>query len=133
MSNIKKYLPTSILAGPYTYKITYESPGINLKSNINLGSTDHTNLKIYCNIKCNPTLLADTLLHEALHCIWYSQGLDPRTPVEEEIVVSNLATGLCSFIRNNPTFFDTIKKLMKLGDEHVKLGDEHVKFGDEHE
>lgn len=53
---------------------------------------------------------ANTILHEILHAICYTQGLD--LPVaEEERVVNSLSNGLIAFIRDNPRFTLQLLKL----------------------
>lgn len=50
---------------------------------------------------------ADTLLHEVLHAIWFTQELPGKT--DEEDAVTKLTHGLCQLIRDNPEFLEVIK------------------------
>ena len=47
--------------------------------------------------------LSDTFLHEILHAIFFSMGIDPNN--DEEKVVSKVSTGLCTVCSNNTKAF----------------------------
>ena len=47
--------------------------------------------------------LSDTFLHEILHALFWSMGIDPNT--DEEKLVSKISTGLCTVFSNNPKAF----------------------------
>jgi len=58
-----------------------------------------------------PRELADTLIHEILHCICHSYIPDVQRADEEE-VVTMLAHGLTQVLRDNPKVFPEISKLL---------------------
>jgi hypothetical protein len=53
---------------------------------------------------------ADTLLHEVLHCLW--RAFDLGLEDEEEHIVSVLATGLTTVMRDNPQLFPALQKIV---------------------
>lgn len=55
--------------------------------------------------------VADTLIHEILHAICHSYLPDVERADEEE-VVTMIAHGLTQVLRDNPTLFPELKKLL---------------------
>jgi hypothetical protein len=55
--------------------------------------------------------LADTLLHEITHAIWWVYGLEDKD--EEERTVATLSTGWTQVYRDNPALLDWIRKALK--------------------
>ena len=49
-----------------------------------------------------PDAMADTFMHEVLHAIVYSLGVNVK---EEENIVHRMATGICTVWRQNPSAF----------------------------
>lgn len=62
------------------------------------------------NTTYGPQALADTLVHEVLHAIWFLH-LDEEE-VEEEKAVTMLAHGLCQVIKDNPKFIKEVQGLL---------------------
>ena len=68
-------------------------------------------------IKITPTLSSsdrlNILLHETLHGVWLHWGMDETTNSEntEEVVVTSIANGLTTVIRDNPDFLPNLNKL----------------------
>jgi predicted SprT family Zn-dependent metalloprotease len=56
--------------------------------------------------------LANTLLHEILHAIMWSQGLKLSESTEEK-VVTQITNGLCCVIKDNPELISWLKKSLK--------------------
>jgi len=63
---------------------------------------DPVNLRLMVNPNMPPDQIADTLLHEMLHAIWYTvqAGLDED---EQERVVGSIASTLLDTLRRNPS------------------------------
>lgn len=59
----------------------------------------------------DPAEKANTILHEILHAVCYTQGTDLGVK-EEERIVNALANGLCAFIRDNPRFILRLFRLL---------------------
>ena len=55
---------------------------------------------------------ANTVLHEVMHAIFYTQGLQ-LTAKQEELIVTSITNGLIGFSRDNREFFDSVFKLVK--------------------
>jgi hypothetical protein len=53
---------------------------------------------------------ANTVLHEIMHALFYTQGINVAGALEERLVCS-LTNGLIAFIRDNPKF---VLKLLRL-------------------
>lgn len=83
-----------------TYSFNYEQAGVLGQDRV--GSCD--NMHQIITIDGNQSLVeeADTVLHEALHAICYTMKL--VFPIEEEAVVSALASGLNGVLQDNPEF-----------------------------
>jgi hypothetical protein len=106
-------LPKSVLVGPYFYDI----------ERFTKNQGDVSGLFGYCNneiqrIEVSESLtdqcLADTLLHENLHAIFYVSGLRENKEIleHEEAIVSQLSSGLIAFMRANPDFMPYLKQLL---------------------
>lgn len=59
----------------------------------------------------DPAEKANTILHEILHAVCYTQGLDLGVK-EEERIVNSLANGLTAFVRDNPRFVLRLFRLL---------------------
>lgn len=66
-----------------------------------LGTFYHHEAKIGIAPNQTPYEEANTLLHEILHAIVYTYGLDLK-PATEELVVTKMANGLCELLIRNP-------------------------------
>lgn len=79
------------------------------------GWCDKVNNQIYIYTNSEPMVVADTLVHEVLHAVWFYMGLDDKH--DEEAVVNRLATGLSTVMYDNPDLVDFIKYCIDLTDE----------------
>ena len=75
------------------------------------GETDFDKFTITVSAHVSKVELADTLIHEVLHAIFHSQGLN--TP-DEENLVTNLAHGLVDVFRRNPGLVFYLLSLLNL-------------------
>lgn len=71
------------------------------------GYTRKDDAHIHINIHSNKVNNANTLLHEVLHAVVYTQGMDLSDDMEET-VVNALSNGLTQVIRDNPQFIHYI-------------------------
>jgi hypothetical protein len=104
-------LPDSIRVGPYDMRLmpldgsTAEAAGVfgffKRRDQVIAIDVDH--------VSC--TGLADTLIHEITHAIWWVQGLEDKD--EEERTVGTLSTGWTQVYRDNPWILDWLKKALK--------------------
>jgi Zn-dependent peptidase ImmA (M78 family) len=66
------------------------------------GSTHIQTQKIFLNPENSPQLMGQTLIHELLHAIWYSQGLTKRFDGDtEEQIIDPLAKGINQVLKDN--------------------------------
>lgn len=79
------------------------------------GWCDKVNNQIYVYTSNDPMVVADTLLHEVLHAVWFHMGLDDKH--DEEAVVNRLSTGLTTVLYDNPDIIDFVKYCIDLTDE----------------
>jgi hypothetical protein len=100
--------PTRVKVGAHTYTIHYIQP-----------KTSHV-AACYCaakRIEVNTDLrgrfLAETLIHETMHAIWYEWGIRNSEMsasayavglTTEECAVNGLCNGLAAVLRDNPAF-----------------------------
>lgn len=66
--------------------------------------------------------LADTLLHETIHALFYVNGWGSLKRLKEEQVASLLGTGLAVLFRDNPELAVALLRLTALGTKKLKLG-----------
>lgn len=79
------------------------------------GWCDKANNQIYVYTGSEPMVVADTLLHEILHAVWFYMGLDDKH--DEEAVVNRLATGFTTVLYDNPDIVDFVKYCIEETDE----------------
>lgn len=68
------------------------------------GSTHHTSQSIYLDPTATQQKKEHTLIHEAMHSIWWQSGLNDRykkTPEIEEEVIQAMAHGLYQVLKDN--------------------------------
>ena len=96
-------IPKRVDVGPHQYEVvTDERAVLALRDEGKYGITRPDRLEIHVDPGGAHTQVADTLLHEILHCIWDQGGLRMEEPGLEERVVSSLATGILAVLRQNP-------------------------------
>ena len=100
-------LPKSVKIGPHVYSVVDEERAIlALRDEGKYGITRPDRLEIHVDPSGAHTQVADTLLHEVLHCIWDQGALRTEDPGLEERVICSLATGLLDALRSNPKLAD---------------------------
>ncbi len=96
-------IPKQVDVGPHQYEVvTEERAVLALRDEGKYGITRVDRLEIHIDDAGAQTQVADTLLHEILHCIWDQGGLRMEDPGLEERVVSSLTTGILAVLRQNP-------------------------------
>jgi len=74
----------------------------------NYGQHDGINLRIEYMAHTLGSETVDTILHELFHAIYKLFGLDTKSSEEE--VVTRMATGLTTLMKDNPEFFKVLLK-----------------------
>ena len=98
-------IPKKVRIGPHSYEISHDAvAGLILQYGDNHGECDPDHLKIRLDENLPHTQLAETLLHEILHCCWSQTALkiDESTSELEEQVVASLSPLLLGVLRSNP-------------------------------
>ena len=69
----------------------------------NWGLTDHKTQEVLLKPGQAPDTLADTVLHEVLHCCWFNSGAASKfSKDDEEFAVRSLSPLLLDTLRRNP-------------------------------
>lgn len=55
---------------------------------------------------------ANTIIHEILHAIWYTQGIGLESKTEERVVCA-ITNGLIGFMRDNPEYTQEIIDMLE--------------------
>lgn len=100
-------LPASIVIAAVEYTVTADQALIDaasVEAEASLrGETDHERQTIVVAPDLAPGRLAETLLHEVIHCITECAGINAELgAVEEEKIVRRVAPLLLDVIRRNP-------------------------------
>lgn len=107
--------PGTVLVAPYEYTInTDQETWDRLKANVPKahdmwGHTDHQKMAIAVEPGMGYDALADTVLHEVLHCVLaQGQGLQHLSSVDdvEEYVIERMVPRLLGVLRDNPRLVD---------------------------
>jgi hypothetical protein len=93
--------PTSIRVGYRDYRVL-QWQSLEAQASRRLGESDHLALLIRLHEGLQPTVAAEVLLHEVLHCCWYIGDL--RDADDEERTVSVMANQMTQVWRDNPDF-----------------------------
>ena len=99
-------LPTTIQVGPFRFTVIANGQAIanvrkNSQQGSRIGETMFTDLTITLDPDLPPVLLAEALLHEVLHCCWWTCGL-PDEQLTHESGVRALSPILLDTLRRNP-------------------------------
>ena len=94
-------LPSSVRVGYRDYSIL-EWSSIDASSARRLGEADHHALVIRVRTDLPRQLIAEVLLHEVLHCCFWSGAIEHRDT--EERIVLTLGNQLAQVWRDNPAF-----------------------------
>lgn len=114
MSDEGRQLPAELIVGPRTYAIHWDADSWNqyVEEKEAWGETNHKTLDIYIAPLHAPQQRADTLLHEALHCV-ISMTADPINYKEmqdlEEHLVSSMTPWLMMVLLDNPEMLDFLE------------------------
>ena len=92
-------LPSVVRVGFREYLVQQWKP-LSATSARRLGECDHLELVIRIREDLAPALQAETLLHEVLHCAFWTGGIEDKD--DEERTVSVLSTQLAQIWRDNP-------------------------------
>ncbi len=96
--------PSAVSLGPHRYTIdSSEETALLLHDEENVGDSRPDRLLVRLDTNRPPTKVAETLLHELMHCCWNESALRVHDVNEwEELVVSGLAPWLLELLRGNP-------------------------------
>lgn len=103
----KHAFPSSVKISYVTYKIEFVQPSSFICWD---GMCAHNALTIF--VKLNNDI-ANTLLHEILHAIWYQYQIKDED--KEERIVHTTANGLCFVMQANPDVFAWIQSQLDNG------------------
>lgn len=97
-------LPTEVLVGPHRYKLVCDATAIAKASHAEGSALYGLTDKVRCVITVDPgqarSQLADTVVHESLHCLVALVGADMDL-TEEERLVRRLSPALLDWMRRN--------------------------------
>jgi hypothetical protein len=100
-------MPESVVIGPYRYTITVDHDAMERLRNRgesgggNAGTVDYHQLQITIDGDMAASMIADTLLHEIVHCCYRVSGLRAGKMREEE-AIDHLTPVLLDTLRRNP-------------------------------
>ena len=99
----KPAIPTTLRIGPHTYDIRHDpETAKRVRAAGHAGNSEAQQLLIQLDTDQPHTQLADTLIHESLHCMWNQTSLPAGLSAEEEAVVLALSPLLLGMLRDNP-------------------------------
>lgn len=82
----------------------------------NLGLCKPRYSTIYIDTDQSDDAALDTVVHEILHAVWYTQNLNDKA--KEEDAVTSLAHGLILLFRDNPKLLDWFVREIKKRQKH---------------
>lgn len=94
------HLPTHLLIGPYRWEVRLISSELASAKKV-FGLCDVDTRIISIDESLSPDKLLDTVLHEILHAVYYTQNLLPSR--DEEYTVTSLSRGLTAVLLLNPS------------------------------
>lgn len=103
-------LPSKLRIGYQTYSLV-DSTEVLTELNYQ-GRTDKNQALIEFSNRYPDEEIADTLIHEVLHAIFYNYIYDLEG-MDEEAIVTMVAHGLSQVFKDNPKFIDEVQKLLK--------------------
>lgn len=105
-----KGMPTTLRILASKYKVI-QSPNLTHSDDQDLvhGYCALTQKEIYIN-STSKANLAEVLLHEILHAIWYEQGLKDFSKLNEEQTVNNIGIGLTLVMQDNKMLREYLNK-----------------------
>lgn len=105
--NYLKYLPSQAIIGVNTYEIK-TAPDLKCEGESVYGFCDRSSKTIFLNSNSNCNL-AEVLLHEIMHAIWYEGSMKEFKKLSEEQCVNILGIFLTKVFQDNPevrTYFN---------------------------
>lgn len=100
-------VPRSVIVGPYRYTITVDHEAMDRLQRSgesgggNVGSSNHHQLQITIDGDMAPAMIADTLLHEIMHCCYQVSGVGAGKMTQEE-AIDHVTPVLLDTLRRNP-------------------------------
>lgn len=95
-------MPKTIYVGPDDYEVCIKKPSEMDRDRL-LGETDTSNTEIAINGKQSRSSTQNTILHETLHAIFWSSGLNRATEMDiEEKVILTITPWVIQVLRDNP-------------------------------
>lgn len=114
-------LPDSIRVGYLNYAVETYHP-ISATAHAKHGEHSPLEQKIRLHEDQTPQQMANTIIHEVLHAIFYQSGIRNVAPehIGEELIVDSLSNGLCQVFQDNPKLLEYI--MLQLGDGNAVSG-----------
>lgn len=103
-------LPSTIKVGAFVYSVEEFSPGVADASDL-YGHVNHSTQIIQIDTSKPPERVADTFLHEILHCIYRVWNLPDELQEEDYVVATSY--GLTTVFRDNPELLPWLTKMLK--------------------
>jgi hypothetical protein len=97
-------IPTSIVLGPHAYEVRADEESVRLlHAHGNRGATYNDQSIVRIDPDRPKTALAETVLHELMHCIVDKSPLRDRFSKEDdEAIVVMMSVGVLELLRRNP-------------------------------
>jgi hypothetical protein len=115
-------IPQRLNVGPSVVRILLVETLTDEEGKLLCGLFDEKAKTIQLNItRLTGLELADTLIHEAIHALFYVYGWGSLDALKEENVASLLGTGLALLVRDNPEFPVALLRLTALGNLKLSL------------
>lgn len=96
-------VPTELHLGPHAYEVRSDSDTARLLRDENAKGDSRPDWHlIRLDLDHPHTANAETLLHEALHCVWHQTPLTVEHDGAEEQVVTAMAPLILELLRSNP-------------------------------
>lgn len=100
-------VPKQLVIGPHTYEVrTDDDTARSLREENRRGDSQCDRCLIRLDLDLPHSQIAETLLHETIHCAWAQTSLSEVDALRdhEEGIVRSLAPLLLHLLRANPTF-----------------------------
>lgn len=107
MGDLTHRLPSTVTIGPHVYTVDSSADtGRLLRDENSCGDSRPDHLLIRLDPDRPPTSIAETLLHEIVHCCWSLTALRAIEHPDEEQAATALAPWLLAMLRDNPAVVD---------------------------